>query len=81
MGHPLFEKVFAMPSENYDILLTLKEVAVILGNSLRTVYRLIKPKKGGDGQNDKDFLRSIKIRGSRRVRKSDLEDYITRHRT
>lgn len=54
-----------------DILLTVKEVALILKVTTRTVFRLFQAKVP---------LRSFKVGGGRRVRLSDLEEFLQKQR-
>ena len=55
-----------LPSEQFEPLLTLKQVAVVLGLSERSVRRIIR---AGD-------LPAIRIGGSPRIRSADLRAYL-----
>ena len=55
-----------LPSEQFEPLLTLKQVAVVLGLSERSVRRIIQ---AGD-------LPAIRVGGSPRIRSADLRAYL-----
>ena len=55
-----------LPPEQFEPLLTLKQVAVVLGLSERSVRRIIQ---AGD-------LPAIRIGGSPRIRSADLRAYL-----